>query len=428
MFLWETRDLLLYAVLGLYVAIVYAGSFYFELTPLCILVPFLGPKSRAGRYLRALQDDIRIAQGTAVKNGGQAKAEGPQKERLIVNWPMLGYLTLTHILAFYGIVVLTIFGGVCPLFGKQQRMMWETGLWAGFLYVCSALGITAGVHRLWSHRSYKAAVPLRIVLMIFNSIANQGCIFHWARDHRVHHLNSDTVADPHDATRGFWFSHVGWLLFKKDPAVIAAGKRLNLNDLLADPVVMIQKNLDPFWNLLCCFAMPAFMALLWGDSLWNGFLLAGVLRYSLVLNATWAVNSVVHHWGAKPYNPAHRTTENGWVSLFALGEGWHNWHHAFDWDYAAAEMGPLTQFNPTTVFIDAMASIGLVWDQKRATKIWAMRKARWVEQSGRPIVEGLEGPPLFKSRIVTFGPAYEQEEHATGSQGDETACNLRKGQ
>jgi len=284
-------------------------------------------------------------------------------------------------------------------------MKWETFILAAVLYFCSALGITAGVHRLWSHKSYKAALPLRVLLMIFNSIANQGSIYHWARDHRVHHLYSDTVADPHDANRGFWFSHVGWLVFKKHPAVIEAGKKINMNDLQSDPVVMLQKQADPFWNLLWCFALPAFVSLAWGDTLWNGFLLAGVLRYVLLLNATWAVNSVVHRWGPKPYNPSHLTTENGWVSLFAIGEGWHNWHHAFPWDYAAAELGALSQFNPTKVFIDTMAFFGLVWDRKSALVAWTQRKARWEVSQGRPVLEATEGPPLFKKRVITFGPA-----------------------
>merc|ERR1719409_285337 len=120
-----------------------------------------------------------------------------------------------------------------------------------------------------------------------------------------------------------------------------------MNDLYNDPIVMFQKHADPFWNLMWCFGIPAFVSLLLGDTFWNGFLIAGALRYIAVLNATWAVNSVVHAWGNKPYNPSHLTTENGWVSLFAIGEGWHNWHHAFSWDYAAAELGAWSQFNPT---------------------------------------------------------------------------------
>merc|ERR1719409_42807 len=138
-------------------------------------------------------------------------------------------------------MVLVMFGGACPIFGNGASVQLTTLILAAVLYVCSALGITAGVHRLWTHKSYKAAWPLRVLLMIFNSIANQGTIYHWARDHRVHHLYSDTAADPHDANRGFWFSHVGWLLCKKSPAVIEAGKKINMSDLASDPVVMFQR-------------------------------------------------------------------------------------------------------------------------------------------------------------------------------------------
>lgn len=69
------------------------------------------------------------------------------------------------------------------------------------LYLASGLGITGGAHRLWAHRSYKARLPLRILLTIFNTIAFQDCVIHWARDHRVHHKYSETDADPHNATR-----------------------------------------------------------------------------------------------------------------------------------------------------------------------------------------------------------------------------------
>ncbi len=124
---------------------------------------------------------------------------------------------------------------------------------------------------------------LKVLLMVFNSIANQGTIFHGARDHRVHHLYSDTAADPHDSNRGFWFSHVGWLLMKKSAAVIEAGKKVNLTDLYNDPLVM--------W----CFAFPSFAALLWGDTFWNGFLFAGAIQWHTVaLALTLAV--VANQW------------------------------------------------------------------------------------------------------------------------------------
>eukprot|EP00929_Paragymnodinium_shiwhaense_P049813 TRINITY_DN2511_c0_g2_i1.p1 TRINITY_DN2511_c0_g2~~TRINITY_DN2511_c0_g2_i1.p1 ORF type:complete len:694 (+),score=146.69 TRINITY_DN2511_c0_g2_i1:185-2266(+) len=414
--LWESRDMVLYSVVALYFAVLYVGLPYLpaqtEICIFCVVLPFLGPKSKAGRHLRTLQEDIRLAQGAVAEKKGGCSADGlPEEWKTVYNWPMIIYLGGSHLAAFYAAAVILFFRGACPLFGRESPVMARTYALGLVTYAISGWGITAGAHRLWAHRSYKAGTPLKVFLMLANSIANQGSIYHWSRDHRVHHLYSDTIADPHDANRGFWFSHVGWLMYKKHPAVFEAGKKVNMDDLKADPFVMFQKRADPFWNLLWCFAMPAFMALYLGDTMWNGFLVAGVLRYCLVLNATWAVNSVVHAWGTKPYNASHLTTENGWVSIFAMGEGWHNWHHAFSWDYAAAEMGAQYQWNPTKVFIDVMAIFGLAWDRKRALGVWEQRKQRWEETTGRSIVESKEGPVFFKRRVVTFGPSYEDEDH-----------------
>lgn len=95
-----------------------------------------------------------------------------------LNWPMIIFLSLAHIAGIYGIFTI-------PYCHKY------TLLWAYILWPISGWGITAGVHRLWAHRSYKASFGLRVVLMLANSIANQGCIYHWSRDHRVHHKHSD---------------------------------------------------------------------------------------------------------------------------------------------------------------------------------------------------------------------------------------------
>ncbi|KAL6426387.1 hypothetical protein ACFW04_009107 [Cataglyphis niger] len=110
-----------------------------------------------------------------------------------------------------------------------------------FLYQCSGFGITAGAHRLWAHRSYKAKWPLQLLLMILNTIAFQDSAIDWARDHRVHHKYSETDADPHNAKRGFFFSHVGWLLCRKHPEVKEKGKGIDLSDLESDPILAFQR-------------------------------------------------------------------------------------------------------------------------------------------------------------------------------------------
>jgi len=272
---------------------------------------------------------------------------------------------------------------------------WQTMVALLVLYVLSCLGITGGVHRMWAHKSYKASGPYRFLMMIFNSMANQGSIYHWARDHRVHHKYSETKSDPHNALRGFFFSHMGWLFLKKDPRVRMAGDRLSLADIENLPEVVIQRNNDPWWNLFWCFGFPTLLSLVWGENAKIGFFVLGALRYVLGLHATWAVNSFAHMYGETPYDFHANPAENPCVALFTLGEGWHSWHHAFPNDYAASEFGVSAQFNPTKLWIDTGAKLGLVWDRKRAHNQWQKR----IERNGYTEVE-TKGMPMFEVTTV----------------------------
>lgn len=106
-----------------------------------------------------------------------------------------------------------------------------------------AVGITAGAHRLWAHKAYRARWPLRLILAIFQTLAFQNHIYEWVRDHRVHHKFTDTDADPHNSNRGFFFSHIGWLMVRKHKDVAFKGKTIDMSDLEKDWVVMLQKRL-----------------------------------------------------------------------------------------------------------------------------------------------------------------------------------------
>lgn len=207
--------------------------------------------------------------------------------------------------------------------------------------------------------------------MLCNSIANQGSIYHWSRDHRVHHKHSESDADPHNATRGFFYAHMGWLFVKKHPATITAGKQLDFSDLAKDSTVVFQKNSDPWFALFMCFVFPGLVCTLWGDNFWNGYWVAGALRYVYVLHVTWCVNSAAHFFGERPYDAKLWPAENFWVSVGAIGEGWHNWHHKYPYDYAASEFGIFTQYNPTKGFIDLCCLLGLAYDCKRGTGSWS---------------------------------------------------------
>jgi len=281
-----------------------------------------------------------------------------------INWPMLIYISLVHVLAFAGLFYVPYCSN-------------ETLLWAFILWPISGAGITVGVHRLWSHKSYDAAFSVRFVLMLCNSIANQGSIFHWARDHRVHHKHSETTADPHNAMNGFFFAHIGWLFVKKHPDLVKAGREMDYSDLLEDWCVVIQKNMDPWFALYMCYVMPAQVASrFWGESFWNAWFVCGALRYCVVLHFTWLVNSAAHLYGDHPYDLLSYPAENPFVSWAAMGEGWHNWHHKYPFDYAASEFGITSQFNPSKLIIDILAGVGLVWNRKRGHAAWKMGRTR----------------------------------------------------
>lgn len=135
-----------------------------------------------------------------------------------------------------------------------KNVIWMSALHLIFLWVCwatvqgtvslstvalfwlyafaSAFGTLAGAHRLWSHRSYRARLPLRILLMVLQTASLQNNLFDWCRNHRVHHRFSETSADPHNSKRGFFFSHMGWLLCRKHPDVKRLGEKVNMEDLL----------------------------------------------------------------------------------------------------------------------------------------------------------------------------------------------------
>ncbi|KAF0700612.1 Aste57867_8879 [Aphanomyces stellatus] len=275
------------------------------------------------------------------------------------------------------VVALVCHVGAALALPRLVSCHWQTLVCAIVFYNLGGLGITAANHRLYSHRAFKASDAVRFFLILYSAIANQGTAFHWAgaRDHRVHHKFTDTDADPHNAKRGFFFSHVGWLLVKKHPDVVAAGKQVVVDDLLQDWVIRLQMRCNPYGQLAMCFVLPVLVCRLgWQESYLNGLFIPGFLRYVLLLHSTWCINSVAHALGYTPYDASLSATENQWVSFAILGEGWHNWHHAFPYDYAASEFGIASQWNPTKLFIDACAYVGHVTDRKRALKTWEARK------------------------------------------------------
>ncbi|XP_054724780.1 acyl-CoA desaturase-like [Uloborus diversus] len=328
---------------------------------------------------RKVEDEAQMPEKTINENIDQiiskdnASSHQEPTVPLKIVWRNVILFAYLHLLALWGF---------CRMFTSAK---WQTNIFAFILYIFSGMGVTAGAHRLWAHRSYKARLPLRIFLAFIYTVAFENDIFEWARDHRVHHKYSETDADPHNAKRGFFFAHIGWLLCRKHPEVIKKGKAIDLKDLLEDPVVRFHRRFYLPLVLLCCFVFPTFVPVyFWKESWLNAFLIPTLFRYCFTLNQTWLVNSAAHMWGSRPYDVHINPRENALVVLGAVGEGFHNYHHTFPYDYATSEYG--VKYNITTAFIDCMAWLGLAYDRKTVPK--ATIKARKLRTGPDSLHEG----------------------------------------
>lgn len=272
-----------------------------------------------------------------------------QQKHAIV-WRNVCWLAAWHAGALYALCA------VCPR--APARVLW----FALALWPLTGLGITAGAHRLWAHRSYRASLPLQVALMALNTMAFQGSIWEWVRDHRVHHKGVDTDADPYNIRRGFFFAHMGWIMVRKHARVQEMGRKIDFTDLERDSVVQFQRRHYLLLVLALCYGLPTAAGAALGDA-WAGFWVAGVLRHVWVLHMTWCVNSVAHIWGMRPYRADLTAAENWGVSAVALGEGWHNFHHAYPHDYRSSAPA---RFNLTTLVLDACAAMGAVTQRKVA--------------------------------------------------------------
>ncbi|KAG5671196.1 hypothetical protein PVAND_001407 [Polypedilum vanderplanki] len=272
----------------------------------------------------------------------------------------------------------------------------------GVVYgICGGFGITAGAHRLWAHNSYKTNTAYKIMLLIFQTIAFQNSAYEWTRDHRVHHKFTDTNADPHNARRGFFFSHMGWLLCKKHPDVKKFGARVSMADLEADPIIMFQHRhylkLMLFFSLILPVFIPWYF---WGESFWASFLIAGVLRYITSLHITWLINSAAHTYGMKPFDKNISPSDSYLVGFLAMGEGWHNYHHVFPYDYKTSELG-FYVFNLTTAFIDFFSLFGWTYDLKTVSPEMIRRRVLRTGDGSHPASKEMDTKELLNKFILS---------------------------
>ena len=260
----------------------------------------------------------------------------------------------------FGLVVGSAVVGV-PAFGVIYGYTWLDWTMFVLLYVITGLGITVGYHRLLAHRSFTCPDWVKAGFLIAGGWALQNSALKWAADHIRHHAACDQDADPYNATRGFWFSHCGWLFSRDRYADEKYASRLR-----QDPVVMWQ-NRYYVPILLSGLALPLAVGFLY-DGFISGlgcFMLAGVGRTFAVLNSTFCINSVCHLWGRQPHSQADSSRDSWVVSLLTFGEGYHNYHHTYQSDY---RNGPRWyNFDPSKWLIFSLSLVGLASSLRTAS-------------------------------------------------------------
>ena len=257
------------------------------------------------------------------------------------------------------VVGIPLVGWYLALSGKvklQLNVLW----FSIFYYVLGGASITAGYHRLWSHRSYSARWPLRLFFAIFGAASVEGSIKWWGHSHRIHHRYTDTVRDPYDARRGLWFSHMGWMLLQPNPKYRA---RADIVDLTDDWIVRFQHRHYIPIMLLSAFIFPALVCKYFFDDFVGGLVYAGILRVFAIQQATFCINSLAHYLGDQPFDD-RRTPRDNWITaLVTFGEGYHNFHHEFPTDYRNAIKW--YQYDPTKVIIFLSSLVGLSYNLKK---------------------------------------------------------------
>jgi stearoyl-CoA desaturase (delta-9 desaturase) len=265
------------------------------------------------------------------------------------NWTTTLMFALTFAVAIIGV----------PWYGFTHGF--HASAWILFVLFLGANGmsITCGYHRLFAHATYEAHPVLKVMYLLFGAMALQNSALVWAATHRVHHREIDDIQlDPYSARRGFWFSHIGWML-KNYPS--GEPDFSVVRDLERDPLVSFQHRYYVPLALAMNFGLPLLAGWATGDVL-GTFLLAGVLRLVVSHHFTFFINSLAHMWGGQPYTDDNTARDNGVVALLTYGEGYHNFHHMFAHDYRNGVRW--WQWDPSKWFINGMRWLGLARNLK----------------------------------------------------------------
>jgi stearoyl-CoA desaturase (delta-9 desaturase) len=260
-----------------------------------------------------------------------------------INWKNLFIVVSFHALAAVGLFH----------FSWQNLAALLIGNW-----IVGSLGVGLGYHRLLTHRSFKAPKWLEYTLTVFGTMAVQDDAPKWVATHRIHHQFTEKDRDPHSTRPGFWWAHLGWIIYGTANDHDAATLAKYVPDILKDRFHVALAKF--YYAPLLVSALILFAIGGWSMVLWGAF-----GRVVFGWHSTWLVNSATHMWGARPHATGDDSTNNLAIALLTFGEGWHNNHHAFPTS-ARHGLGRF-QFDQNWLTIRLFARLGWVSNIRLAT-------------------------------------------------------------
>jgi stearoyl-CoA desaturase (Delta-9 desaturase) len=278
--------------------------------------------------------------------------------------PLLWTTTLLFSLTFLAAITLVPWYGFTHGFSTAA---WLSGV---IVVIVSEMAVTCGYHRLFAHATYEAHGVLKLGYLLFGAMSLQNSALLWGVGHRAHHrFVDDNDRDPYSAGRGFWFSHIGWMLRDYPSGVpdLALGR-----DLQRDPLIMWQHRNYLAIALSMNIPLPLLLGWALGD-VWGVFLLVGVLRLVVNHHFSFFINSLAHMWGTRPYNEHNSARDNGLLAVLTFGEGYHNFHHMFAQDFRNGVRW--WHYDPSKWFIHSMSLCGLARGLRR-TPWFRIQRAR----------------------------------------------------
>lgn len=270
----------------------------------------------------------------------------------VIQWHVVAFL-LGYPLLFLGLLPYYLSSHGAP----------SAGLIAALIVIVLGCGlsITAGYHRYYSHKTYQLNPLMELIMLGFGTLAVASTALKWSHDHRLHHKHVDTDKDPYNIKEGFWHAHILWIFFKNN-----TWEESIVKDLFKNKMVVFQERYYTPLVFGLNIAQILLVGWLTNDYL-GAFMFTFLLRMLIIHHSMYSINSLAHYYGSQPYSSEHTAVNNWLISLVSFGEGYHNFHHTFPYDYRNGVRW--YQFDPSKVVIWTLSKLGLASNLKKTSDV-----------------------------------------------------------